>query len=245
MTEVASYTSPLTSRGVTFSLRETPGQWNDIRTLIEGPTGPGFADGQPVWRWRAGSGGVEASRQMRFLDAGDFGITVNAKPPQTREEAAQLGALMVYAIHAGAKVEVDLALPEANGHSNYSALKDKAVRWAMGRFGTCVDSPVMPTEYAGGTEVAVRARVRNGVWVQERKPESVLVVHTSAPEIIGEGYAAVTGAPIEYAQDVVARMVGAPDFATADKAFRDAADAETPFMAAHLALGRLLDMSIE
>lgn len=231
MTKVAEFSSPL-RRGARF---EVPAEgWNDLRTLIEGRVSPGLEDGNNrshlVSRWRADGGGITAHK--RVFDGG--GVVIEVANPATPEQAARLGAALIYAAHAGQKVSVELS-PPTKYPGSYQELSRRCCQFAVSRFGCGADWPVRPSVDAEGVSVAFSGtRIVEGGW------RPVTYSLGEAPSVISAGYSEVFGLPREGGEAVFANLVGAPDFGTAVGIFKEAEGADTPFDAAHAALGSLI-----
>jgi hypothetical protein len=246
MTQVETYTSPL-ARGVQFTFPEQG--WLDLRTLIDGSVRPGAVDGndraQPVFRWTSDDGGITAHHPV--LGNGDRMVRVDVRRPTTQREAAQLGALLVYAVSAKLEVNVDLALPDDEGSGpterGHFDLSERACVWGVRRFGSYPHSLIKPVEYnsGGNTALALQATFgRPRRWHDVTPEGSRRFAGVPAPQAIGEGYAETLGISLERGQQVVTDLVGAPDFDTVMAVFQGAGEAKTPFEAAHWALGALL-----
>lgn len=231
MTVVDGFSSPL-RRGARF---EIPARgWNDLRTLIEGRISPGLEDGRYhshlVARWRADGGGVAAHR--RVIDGGK--VTVEAATPATPEQAAHLGAIMVYAAHSGERVVVELLPPDSSNWS-YAELSRMCCRWSVDRFGSGSDWPIKPTVDGQGVNVAL-----TGTRSVSRGVRQAAYSLGEAPSVISAAYSDVFDIPREMGETAFADLVGAPDFDTAVTAFKEAEAAVTPYEAAHVALGALI-----
>src|SRR5688572_20099199 len=140
MTQIG-FESPL-SQGTTLELPAE--SWNELRTLMEGRTAPGTVPGRHgphlVARWRADSGSMTAHR--RVVDGGE--VTVETARPASQEQAAQVGAMMIYAARSGRRVRVDL-LPPPNGRTDYRDLSMRSCAWAVGRLGSGAGWPIRPS----------------------------------------------------------------------------------------------------
>ncbi len=230
MTEVASFNSPLTDRGVKLVL--PAGAWNDIRTLMEGRVAPGLTDGRyhphVVSRWRT-EDGITAERRV-FGD--DEKVTVEAARPTTREGAAQLGALMVYAARAGQRVSVDVSIPSGPG-LNYEELSRRACRWTFDRFGFGAGWPIKPSLTDGAAQVTFPGAKHTTRSGDVLPPEYFLL---DSPEVVSTAYSDIMRVPREVGQTVFADLVGAPSFDIASRAFWQAQGELTPYDAAYMAL---------
>lgn len=215
------------------TLKLPANSWNDIRTLIEGRTSPGLVDGRHhshlVARWRADNGGMTAHR--RVLDEGSE-VTVEAVRPATQEQAAQLGAMMIYAARSGQRVGVELLAP--NSRMSYRELVMQSCAWSVGRLGSGIRWPIRPTGFAG-VEVGFPDMETDGSGASWST-----YALGDVPSIMSEGYSKIFEVPREDGEAAFAGMVGAPDFETATAAFREGQAADTPYEAAHVALGVLI-----
>ncbi len=221
MTEIAEFRSPLTAKGARLTLPRA--SWNDLRTLIEGSSSLGLDDGRHhshvVTRWRSGVG-VDAAR---FTLQPDTDITIDAARPVNREHAAHLGALLVFAVHAGQKVKVDLAPPAGHpGFTHPQDLRTRCAEWVVREFGWASDWMVRPSLHEESLEV--------------RLPESL----SEAPRLISDAYSSIFATTKEAGYEAVAGLFGAHDFDAAVAALASAGEAPTPYLAAHAALGALL-----
>ena len=219
MAETTEFRSPLTVRGARLKLPRT--SWNDLRSLIEGQTSPGLDDGRYhshlVSRWHSGMG-IDASRLMLHPDAD---IAIEAARPETRERAAYIGALLAFAVRSGQQVKVDLAPPAERRVP--ADLLIRCGQWAVHRFGWGAEWMVRPSLHRDSIVVAL--------------PESL----SDAPQLVSDAYSSILDVSKEAGRDAVAGLFGAVDFETAVAALESAEEVPTPYLAAHTALGVLLD----
>lgn len=224
MTEVVDFNSPLVEEGAKFSL--PPGSLGDLRRLTGASARAALAQDRS-WMHvvlRLQAPGFEARR--RVFDRQDR-VEAAVRRPVDPSEAAQFGALLVYAVRSerphGHRVSFELeAHPDAEGLWGSGAMNERSTTFARRMTGELrPERLISPACRSYGLTVSV--------------PDHL----TDLPRVVSQGYSLIYDVNEGVGQQVAADLVGAYDYTQAKVAFREAERARTPYAAAQLMLDQL------